>query len=159
MDKIIAYIDGATRGNQFDKNIGAWGVYLKYEDKTKVLSGVIENTTNNICELSSAIQCLNSIKNKSIPIEVFSDSQYVVSGVNEWSKNWIKNGWKNSQNKPVENKGLWIWLLDLVSQFENITFSKCKGHSDDYLNRQADYICNQAMDEWEKAHGINSRNS
>ena len=47
-EKIIAYIDGATRGNQFDKNIGAWGVFLKYQDKTKVLSGVIENTTNNI---------------------------------------------------------------------------------------------------------------
>lgn len=149
MNKIIAYCDGGCRGNQFEHNIGGWGVSLRYNGNIKDFYGATKNTTNNIMELTSCIEALKSIKNKSIPIEVIMDSQYVITGINEWVDGWIKKGWRTSQKKPVENKQLWIELLELKQQFKDITFSKCKGHSDNEGNNRADDLANIAMGEVE----------
>jgi ribonuclease HI len=150
MTEIIAYIDGATRGNQFEKNLGAWAVVLAYGNKQKEFGDIILDTTNNICEITSAIQALSAIKNKKIKTKIISDSQYVVAGVNEWSKNWIVNGWKNAKNKPIENQGLWRWLLDLIALFDDIEFVKCSGHSDNVGNNEVDAYCNKLMDEYKE---------
>jgi ribonuclease HI len=149
--KIIeAYIDGATRGNQFDKNLGSWAVILKYGENIIEFGEVIENTTNNICEISAAIGALSKIKNKTVKTIVTSDSQYVISGVNEWSKKWKENGWRNAKKQPIENQGLWRWLLDLISQFDDITFEKCEAHSNNEWNNKVDAYCNKLLDEYKK---------
>jgi len=150
MKIIEAYIDGATRGNQFDKNLGAWAVILKYGENITEFGEVIENTTNNICEISAAIGALNKIKNKTIKTIVISDSQYVISGINEWSLKWKLNGWETARNKPIKNVGLWRWLLDLVSEFDDITFQKCEGHSNNEWNNKVDAYCNKLLDEYKK---------
>jgi ribonuclease HI len=147
-EKITIYCDGACRNNQIRNNVGAWACLLRYKGKTKEFSGIVQNTTNNQTELLSAITALSKITNKKIPVEVISDSQYVILGVNEWSKKWIENDWVNSKNKLVENKGLWVWLLDLVAQFESITFKKCNGHSNNKDNERVDELCNIAMDDF-----------
>ncbi len=146
MEMIYLYADGAVRNNQSKNNVGAWACILEYKGKTKEFSDIIENTTNNICELTAVISGLSKIKDKTIPVAVYSDSQYVISGVNQWSKNWIKNGWQTSEKKPVENIGLWRWLLDLVGQFETVSFNKCKGHSNDIMNNKVDALCNLTID-------------
>jgi ribonuclease HI len=38
------------------------------------------------------------------------------------------NGWVNAKKEPVENRALWETLIDLVHQFNNVTFYKIKGH-------------------------------
>jgi ribonuclease HI len=152
MKKIEIYIDGAVRGNQFDKNLGAWGVILKFGNDTKELGGIIEDTTNNVCEITAAISALSNVKNKTLETIVTSDSQYVVSGVNEWSKRWVENGWKTARKKPIENVGLWQWLLDLTNQFSNLAFEKCEGHSGNEWNDNVDALCNRLLNEYEKEH-------
>ena len=115
-------------------------------DKEKTFGEVVEDTTNNIMELNAVIYALSKVKNKTIPTEVTTDSQYVVMGVTDWSKKWIENGWRNAKNKPIENQGLWRYLLDLVSQFNNIAFINCSGHSDNAYNNRVDHMCNDLMD-------------
>lgn len=149
MDKIILYADGGCRGNQFDTNIGGWGAVLICKDNIKELKGNTRNTTNNIMELTSCIEGLKAIKNKDIPVEVVMDSQYVIKGITEWVCGWIKKGWRNSQKKPVENKELWQELLKIKSEFKDIAFTKCKGHSDNEGNNRADELANEAMSEIE----------
>ena len=149
MDKIIAYCDGGCRGNQFDENIGGWGVSLRYKNNVKDFYGATRNTTNNVMELTSCIEALKAIKNKDIKTEIVMDSQYVVKGINEWIYGWIKKGWRNSQKKPVENKDLWIELNKLKQEFTDISFVKCKGHSDNEGNNRADELANIAMGEIE----------
>lgn len=144
-NKIYAYCDGAVKNNQSKKNIGACGAILLYGDQKKEFSNIVYDTTNQKMELSSAILALNSIKNKTISVIVTMDSQYVVSGVNEWSEQWIINGWKNVKNKPVDNQDLWRWLLDLISKFDNIEFVKCDAHKDNDGNNQADALCNKVI--------------
>ena len=47
---------------------------------------------------------------------IYTDSIYVKNGITEWVTNWKKNGWKNSNKKPVKNKDLWIKLDGLCEK-------------------------------------------
>lgn len=146
MDKIIIYCDGACSGNQHKENRGGWGAILKFRDKEKEIYGGEKNTTNQRMELTACIKALEQIKDPSIPIEVYSDSAYLVNCMlKKWYLNWEKNGWKNSQKKPVENQDLWVRLLELVRKYK-INFIKVAGHSGIELNEVADQLANKGMD-------------
>ncbi len=140
------YADGGCRNNQSRENVGGWGVLLINGDSRTELKGAARNTTNNKMELTSCINALRAIKDKSIKTIVVMDSQYVIKGINEWMAGWIKKGWKSSQKKPVENKELWQEILELKGQFEDITFQHCYGHGDNEGNNRADALANEAMD-------------
>lgn len=148
MDIIELYCDGACRGNGQKENLGGWGVYIKYKGKEKRVKGYALNTTNNIMELESCLQGLQLFKEKSIPIVLTTDSEYVCKGVNIWSLKWRVNGWRNSKRKPIENKELWMRLLKLIESFETIQFVHCFGHASTEGNVIADQLANDAMDHY-----------
>ena len=59
--------------------------------------------------------------------------------------NWQKNGWKNSQRKPVANRDLWEPFVELYeARAGEITFQWVKGHSDDPMNDLVDRLAVQA---------------
>ncbi|MEH6872703.1 ribonuclease HI [Bacillus safensis] len=149
MNKITVHTDGGCRGNQNETNVGGWGAVLSYNGKEVELKGGKLNTTNNVMELTGVIEALKYIKTNNTHIEVFADSAYVVNGMNSWVKNWIKNNWRKSNKKPVENKELWMELNELVKNQASVTFLKVKGHSGDAGNEKADELANKAMDELE----------
>ena len=140
--KYIVYTDGACSGNP---GPGGWGVVIFDQNKKqKNISGNVKNTTNNRMELIAPIMALKKIKVKS-EIIIFTDSIYVKNGITEWIKKWKKNGWKNSNKKPVKNKDLWIKLDDLC--FKNkVTWKWIKGHTTNKFNNLADELATQAID-------------
>ena len=142
MDKIIIYTDGGCRGNP---GIGGWGVWLRYGDHDKKLKGAERDTTNNQMELMAAIKALEAIKSSSIAIELYTDSKYVMTGINEWIVNWKAKGWKTANKKSVKNVVLWK-RLDVLNQQHNVEWYWVKGHSGDSGNEMADTLANQAMD-------------
>lgn len=157
------YTDGGCRGNGKDMNVGGWGVYLKYGDKTTTIKGGCKNTTNNIMELTACIEALKRLKSKNKETIVYTDSAYVLNGITSWIHSWMAKGWRTSQKKPVENKELWIELYNLKKQFSNIQFVKVKGHSDNFGNNMADKLVNDIMDEledtmWIENHGFLDKN-
>ncbi len=138
--KIIIYCDGACSGNQFEKNIGGWGVVLKFREQTKEIFGGEKNTSNQRMEITACIKALQAITKEGYPIEIYSDSAYLVNCMNErWFDIWLINGWKNTKKKPVENKDLWMKLLNLLKKHQ-ITFHKVEGHTGDKLNERADKL-------------------
>lgn len=143
MNKIVIYTDGGCRGNP---GIGGWGVWLRYGDHDKKLKGGERNTTNNRMELMAAIKALEVIKSSTIDIDLYTDSKYVMSGINEWIKGWKLRGWKTANKKPVKNVDLWK-KLDEVNAKHNVHWYWVKGHSGDIGNDMADELANQAMDE------------
>ena len=142
MDKIVIYTDGGCRGNP---GIGGWGVWLRYGDHDKKLKGAERDTTNNQMELMAAIKALEAIKSSSIAIELYTDSKYVMTGINEWIVNWKAKGWKTANKKSVKNVVLWK-RLDVLNQQHNVEWHWVKGHSGDSGNEMADTLANQAMD-------------
>ena len=137
--KYKIYTDGACSGNP---GPGGWGaVIFDQDDKQKNISGSEKNTTNNRMELLAAIMSLKKIKSNS-EVVIFTDSTYVKNGITEWMKNWKKNGWKNSNKKPIKNKDLWI-KLDKLCQSNSVSWNWVKGHSTDVLNNEVDLIARE----------------
>ncbi len=142
MSKIVIHTDGGCRGNP---GIGGWGVWLRYEGKDKKLKGSELSTTNNRMELTAAIKALEAIKSKNIDIDLFTDSKYVMSGINEWIINWKSRGWKTANKKTVKNVDLWK-KLDQLNNEHSVVWHWVKGHSGDEGNEMADRLANEAMD-------------
>lgn len=134
MEDILIYTDGACQNNQEKNNFGGWGAILLYKGKEKEIFGGFKNTTNNRMELKSVIESLKLLKRKDIAIKIFSDSSYVVNGMNEWLYNWIKKG------KINKNADLWMELYKLSKDFDKIEFVKVKGHNGDKYNEIADKL-------------------
>ena len=86
---------------------------------------------------------LKKIKSKS-DVVIFTDSSYVKNGITEWIKKWEKNGWKNTNKKPVKNIDLWKKLNDLCKK-NKVTWKWIKGHSDNKYNNLADQLATSAV--------------
>jgi len=143
MEKIVIYTDGGCRGNP---GIGGWGVWLRYKDHDKKLKGSELNTTNNKMELTASIRALEVLNSSDITVDLYTDSKYVIQGINEWIDSWKAKGWKTANKKPVKNIDLWK-RLDALNQEFSVNWIWVKGHSDDPGNDMADLLANQAMDE------------
>lgn len=100
-------------------------------------------------ELTSVIEALKALKPLAytLPVVVYSDSQYVISGITSWIHGWIAKGWKD-----VKNADLWQELLSQTRKFSNLQFVKVPGHADCDGNNEVDLLCNAAMDQYIAAH-------
>ena len=137
---IKIYTDGACSGNP---GKGGWGALIQEDNNETKINGSEQNTTNNRMELTAVIKALELFE-KSIEIEIYTDSKYVMQGITEWIKNWKNNQWKTSQKKDVKNKDLWV-LLDRASEKHIIKWNWVKGHAGDYGNEIADKLATQAI--------------
>ena len=140
MSNIIIYTDGACKGNP---GSGGWGAVLYYKDKSKKIFGYEENTTNNRMEITAAIKALSLIKKKS-DIIIYTDSKYLMDGINTWLIKWKNNNWKTTNKKDVKNVDLWKKIDELNFQ-HNIEWKWVKGHSGDTGNDMADELANLAI--------------
>jgi ribonuclease HI len=147
--KVKAYTDGACSGNP---GPGGWGVYLVAENsvgkivKEEVLYGKNKETTNQIMELTAAIQALENLKRKNVDITIFTDSKYVVDGITNWIFGWLKNNWSTASKKPVVNRLLWEELFDLTKN-QNVEWVWVKGHAGVPGNEKADSLAVKGREE------------
>ena len=142
MKTVIIYTDGACRGNP---GPGGWGVLIENGESSKQLYGGDISTTNNKMELTAAIMALKEIK-EPCEIILYTDSKYVLQGIEEWIHNWKKRGWRGANKKPVKNIDLWKELDELRDE-HNIKWNWVKGHSGDPGNGTADMLANRGIDE------------
>lgn len=147
MEKIIIYADGGARNNGAPDAIGGYGVMLTYMNHSREIFQGYRGVTNNQMEIRAVVEGLKMIKNENLYIEIRTDSAYVSNCINKkWYKKWMDNGWLNSKKQLVENRELWIELLEELKRFKNYTFVKVKGHSGEPGNERADVLANKAMD-------------
>lgn len=144
MDVVKIYTDGACKGNP---GPGGWGALLRYKNKEKELKGYASLTTNNRMELTAAIESLASLT-RACEVDLYTDSNYLKQGMQEWLVSWKKKGWKNSKNSPVKNVDLWK-RLDELAQLHKIKWHWVKGHSGHPENERADELANAAILELE----------
>ena len=136
MKKVSIYTDGACSGNP---GIGGFCAILIYNGVEKVISGSEFDTTNNRMELMAVIEGLKALK-EPCEVDLYSDSQYVVSAFTEnWIFDWVSRGWKTSSKSQVKNVDLWQELLSFNDKHK-INFIKVKGHSDNEFNNRCDKI-------------------
>ena len=139
----IIYTDGACLGNP---GPGGWATIIFDKKKGKKMEKVGSEmmTTNNRMELTAIIESLKPIPLQSNLI-VFTDSKYVINGIESWIFQWKKNNWLSSNKKQVKNMDLWILLDKIVKNFK-IKWEWVKGHSGDKFNEEVDKLArNEAL--------------
>lgn len=144
MEEITIYTDGACSGNP---GPGGWGAILMFGDTKKEISGGLNNTTNNVMELTAVIEALKMLK-RPCKVDLYSDSAYVVNAfLQKWIYGWIKKNWKTAGNDPVKNKELWQELYSLT-KIHKVTFHKVKGHADNEFNNRCDELARMERDKF-----------
>ena len=129
------FTDGACKGNP---GPGGWGWVIPGEMWS---SGAEDPSTNQRMELQAV---LHAVQNLTGPIEVVSDSTYVVNCFKDgWWRGWERRGWRNSQKKSVANQDLWKPLIALYKE-RDVTFRWVKGHAGNEWNDKADELAVEA---------------
>ena len=111
----------------------------------KTLHGGDPETTNNRMELTAAIKALNALKGRQ-NVVLYTDSKYVMDGIQSWIDNWKARGWKTAAKKPVKNQDLWQ-ALDEARSRHVIDWRWVKGHDGNPGNEEADRLANLGIDE------------
>jgi ribonuclease HI len=124
------FSDGSSLGNP---GKGGYCAILKYKNSKKIVKGAKPNATNNQMELLAVIKALENLK-EPCEIELVSDSSYVVKGINEWLKNWIKKDFKG-----IKNPDLWKRYVK-AAEPHKIKAVWVKGHNGHKENEECDKI-------------------
>jgi len=133
MKHIEIFTDGSSLGNP---GPGGWCAILRYKNHEKIIQGGEKATTNNKMELTAVLEALKILK-EPCEIDLYSDSTYVLKGINEWLENWVKKNFRN-----VKNKELWKELYALKSK-HLIHIHWIKGHSGHKENEICDKIARE----------------
>lgn len=116
---------------------GAWAYILKRECGSILKkTGYRSHTTNNQMELTAVIEGLKNL----LPgdkVILYSDSQYVVNGINSWRHNWRKRNWDG-----VKNSDLWS-RLDSMLTHVHLTARWVRGHDGHPENEECDKMAMQ----------------
>ena len=135
----VVYTDGACSGNP---GPGGWAWAIP---RGRWATGASPHTTNQRMELTAALMAVRALSDPANPLEVVSDSTYVVNCFRDrWWEGWIARGWKNSQRKDVANRDLWEPLIERYRDVGNITFRWVKGHGTDEMNAFVDQLAVEA---------------
>jgi len=129
-DKILAYTDGASRGNP---GPAAAAFVLKDSDGNKVQAKAffLGHATNNVAEYTALVKALEAAKELSVEdLAVFSDSELLVKQVNGEYK-----------VKSEQIRSLFRQAVDLLAEF---TRWKVR-HIMREQNKEADKLVNQAL--------------
>lgn len=137
------FTDGACSGNP---GPGGWAFLLRHPKTGKSVerNGGEPATTNNRMELTAVIEGLASLTRPST-VDLYSDSQYVLKGLDEWIAGWKKKGWRTASKAPVKNVDLWQRLDELKAVHE-IRFHWVKGHDGHPENERVDRLAVEARD-------------
>ena len=143
LPKVELYTDGACSGNP---GPGGWAYILRHPETgtEREESGGEPHTTNNRMELTAVIKGLEALRSRSV-VEIYSDSQYVLNGLNEWMENWKRKGWRTSTKSPVKNVELWK-ELDQLKRTHELRFNWIRGHSAHPENERCDRLAVAARD-------------
>jgi ribonuclease HI len=145
--QIEIYTDGACSGNP---GPGGWAAIIINNGKEIDLSGGEKLTTNNKMELTAFIESIKYIQStfadqiNEVHLTIYSDSKYVIDGIQSWLPNWKKRGWKTADKKPVKNIEFWTEIDELI-QGLNFKLIWVKGHANNEYNERADQLAVKAI--------------
>lgn len=128
-DAIIVFTDGACSGNPGPAGLG---VLMLYKEHEKSISTYLGEATNNIAELKAIHTALLEIKNKKLPVRIFTDSTYAM-GV-------LTQGWK-----AKANQALIADIKKTITKFPDLKLIKVKGHAGVPENERADELATSAI--------------
>ncbi|SFP92601.1 ribonuclease HI [Hydrogenimonas thermophila] len=140
MKQVTIFCDGSSLGNP---GPGGYGVILRYGNREKELTGGDPMTTNNRMELMAVIEGLKALK-EPCDVTIYSDSSYVVNGINEWLEGWVKRNFKK-----VKNPELWQSYIEAAKPHK-IKAVWVKGHNGHPENERCDELARTTAEKFKE---------
>jgi len=137
---IKVFVDGSSAGNPWR---WGWAVVIVEDDKVKdILQWKETKATNSQMEVKALLEGLRYIaKNfKNQSVEIFSDSQYVVSGATKWLGGWKARWGKRANGEKVAWWEMWQEIDSLLQNLPNVKIFWIRGHSGQKFNELADRL-------------------
>jgi ribonuclease HI len=141
MQRVTIFTDGACRTNP---GPGGWAAVLIYQGRQKELSGSAPSTTNNRMELIAAIEALSALKRR-CAVELFTDSEYLKKGIQNWLPRWKSRSFRTIDGQPVKNQDLWEQLEQAASRHE-VEWNWVRGHAGNEMNELCDRLAKEALE-------------
>lgn len=134
---IAVFTDGGCRNNP---GPGGFGIVILGGGERREISGGYRLTTNNRMEMLAAVIALEELRGSSGPVDLYSDSSYLVNGIIKgWARKWRNRGWRKADGGAVLNVDLWQRLL-LLTDTADVRFHWVKGHAGNEWNERCDTL-------------------
>ena len=127
---VVIYTDGGASPNP---GPAGCGILMMYGGHTLEIWEYLEKTTNNVAELTAILRALEHIKNKSLPILIYSDSSYAI-------------GVLTGQMKATKNLDLIAQVRNEMAQCSRLQLLKVKAHVGIAHNEHVDKLVALARD-------------
>ena len=127
---IVVYTDGGASPNP---GPAGSGVIMMYGGHTLEIWEYLGRSTNNVAEITAILRALENIKNKSLPIVIYSDSNYAI-------------GVLTGTMKANKNRELIAQTQAEMAKCPNLRLSKVKAHVGIQYNEHVDQLCALARD-------------
>ncbi len=96
---MLVWTDGACQRNP---GPGGWAAPVSWEDGVvEEHSGELAHTTNNIMEMTAALESLRALPSGSRAC-IVTDSRYLHDGMTSWMAGWTRKVWKTASGDPSE---------------------------------------------------------
>jgi ribonuclease HI len=142
---IEIYTDGSCWPNPSADASWAFVAYQNGREIYSTSGRADDHTTGNRMELTAVLRALMWLGDR--PGRVFSDSTYVVDGVNLWCRAWERRQWQRRDKatgtlQPVKHADLWQVLM--IAKMPQHSVSWVKGHAGIEGNERADALAEAA---------------
>lgn len=134
---IYLYTDGSCLGNPGRGGTAAILCYRLNEQsplREKILTQGYRHTTNNRMELRAVLTGLQSIKNPSLPVILYTDSRYVHTVIQAAFRG----------KKPKANQDLWYLLKEALSLFSSFQYEWVAAHKGHSYNERCDQLAKKS---------------
>jgi ribonuclease HI len=136
---IRVWCDGSCAPNP---GPGGWGAIVEQDGRRRELSGAAPQSTNNIMELTAAIEALRTTP-PGARVHVVTDSRYLMDGITRWLPGWKRKGWRKADGKPVLNQPQWQ-ALEAVVRERQVRWEWVESHTGHPENERCDTLANAA---------------
>jgi ribonuclease HI len=93
---------------------GGWAVVVRDGDKMREISGYEATTSANRLHLLAAQRGLDAAPTDRT-IHLYTPSDYVAQGAQQWVKNWIARNWRTKNDQPVKHREVWQAIVAVSS--------------------------------------------
>lgn len=129
LEAIVVHTDGACSGNPGPAGIG---VLLRYMGREREISESIGEATNNIAELKAVQAALRAIRNRDLPVHLYTDSEYV--------RGLLVRGWKAKKNTQLVTE-----IRALAQTFPQLSIRWVEGHAGNEDNERVDRLARKGL--------------
>jgi len=131
------YCDGACQVHKGGK--AGWAVVMSNGVE---IGGYLTKSTSNRAELTAVLMAIEWCIAHNEKGVIYSDSTYVVKGLNQWCKKWSRNGWTSKGS--LKNKDIWEYLYPRFLK-SGCSVKWVKGHNGNWGNEKADRLAGECM--------------